>query len=130
MVLLKVTLGLRGLGVSLETIQAMSSALSMVLWGCDSISAEIMGLRELKQLVVSGCIVEGDSEVIIRWGLGHNPGSWRHSSSLYEIKELVAAMSISLHHVPRCQNSLVESLANRRVNSPSMICENFIPEDY
>lgn len=74
-----------------------------------------MGLCELKLLKVFGCLVVGDSDVIIRWGGDQGPGSWHHSSSLYEIKELIATLSISLIHVPRCQNSLANGLANRGV---------------
>lgn len=114
-------------------IRDHSSKVICALYGplgvCDSTSAEVMGLRTLKRLGILGCMVEGDSEVVIRWGLGWGPGSWRHSSSLHEIWELAAAMSTSFHHVPRCQNSLADSLANRGVISLSLFCENYILED-
>lgn len=72
---------------------------------CDFISVEVMsllmGLRELKRLDVSGCMAEGDSEVVISWGLGQGPSSWCHSSCM-KFGELVVVMLISLHCVPRC----------------------------
>lgn len=81
---------------SSKVIRAMYDPLGV----CDSILAEAMGLltgpRELKQLVVIGCMVEGDSEVVISSGLGHGRGSWHQFSTLYKIGELVDALSVSL----------------------------------
>lgn len=98
---------------------------------CDSTHAKVMGLliglRELKNLQLSGVLVAGDSEVIVDWGLGRGLGSWRLLPLLYEIRELVVALSISLSHVDRCQNELANVLG---VTSQSLVCENFIPEDY
>lgn len=68
-----------------------------------------------------GCMVEGDCEVVISWGLGHGKGSWLLSSTLYEIWESVYACSISLSHVVRCQNGLADSLANREADFQSFV---------
>lgn len=40
------------------------------LWVSDSTIVDIMGLREIRRLDVSGCFVEGDSNVVIKWGGG------------------------------------------------------------
>lgn len=62
--------------------------------------------------------------------MGHGHGSWRIHSILYEIRELVLYLAISLVHVPRYQNALADCLENRGVLSQSLFCENFIPKDY
>lgn len=48
----------------------------------DSTKAEvmglIMGLQELKKLRVHNVgFVEGDSKVVVGWGLGHFKGAWK-----------------------------------------------------
>lgn len=73
--------------------------------------------------------VEGDSKVVIRWGGGNGQCSWRLSSYLYEIKDLVASLAISLVHIPRCQNSLADKLANKGVISQFVVYDNVISKD-
>lgn len=73
----------------------------------------VMELRELNRLSIHGCVVEGDSKVVISWGMGLGIGSWPLQSILYETRELVISLSTSLVHVSRCQNMLADSLANK-----------------
>lgn len=48
---------------------------------CNSIRAEtiglLFGLRELRKMGILGCIIEGDSEVVIGWGQGKECKAWR-----------------------------------------------------
>lgn len=57
--------------------------ISAPLGCCDSTKTEVlslfMGLWESHSMVVRGCLVEGDSTVVISWGLGNNVGSWHFS---------------------------------------------------
>lgn len=83
---------------------------------CSSIKAEarvlLVGLRELKKLGASYCIIEGDSQTIISWGLGNCDFSWHLAPVIYEICKLIFLMNVSLIHVSRSQNGLADQLAN------------------
>lgn len=85
--------------------------------------AEAMSLRELKRSGLHGCVVEGNFEAVISWGMCCGSGSYRLLSILYEVRELVVSLSVSLSHVVRCQNGLVDHLANRGIVSHSLVCE-------
>lgn len=89
----------------------------------------LMGLRELHCLQVNGCEAKGDSEVVISWGLGNSSGSWELAPVIYEIREIISSLSISLSHIDRSQNELADKLANSGVNSLMVVVENFLPAD-
>lgn len=86
----------------------VSRALSGLLGVCDSIKAEamsfLMGLLELKQLGIFDCLVEGDSSIVVSWGLGNNSGVWSLLPIIHEIRELVVGLSVVLSHISRSQN--------------------------
>lgn len=48
---------------------------------------------------------------------------------IYEIRELISSLSISLSHVDRSQNKLVDKLANWGINSLSAVVGSCIPDD-
>lgn len=58
----------------------LHKVLSGSLGICDSTMAEtkslFKGLKELKKMGISGCIIEGDSEVVISWDQGKDCNSW------------------------------------------------------
>lgn len=68
--------------------------------GSDSAKPKIigllMGLIELKSTRIEDCIVEGDSVVVIGWGLGKGNGSWKLAQLVYEVKELAILLGIFL----------------------------------
>lgn len=70
---------------------------------CNAIHAKVnsllMGLREIKCIKLKGCEVEGDSAVIISWGKGTCLNSWELASTIYEIRELLSLLFISLIHI-------------------------------
>lgn len=74
----------------------------------DSTKAEVMGLlmglREIRDLKLKVALVEGDSSVVVGWGLGLSEGSWKYAQQIHEIRDLVAALKVDLKHVPRSQN--------------------------
>lgn len=71
-----------------------------------------MGLREINRMKLWGCEVEGDLAVVVSWGSGPSMGSWHLAPIIYEIRELMPLYSISLSHIDRSQNVLVDKLAN------------------
>lgn len=71
-----------------------------------------MGLREINHLMLKDCEVEGDSAVVISWGTRNCLGSWELAPFVYEIKDVVFLLFISLVHIDRSQNKLVDKLAN------------------
>lgn len=70
-----------------------------------STNAELMallfGLRELKAMGRSGCLVEGDSKVVVSWALGHRVGSWHPLHLIQEVRSLIQELGVSLCHVTR-----------------------------
>lgn len=68
-----------------KVVRVISGPLGM----CDSTTAEAMGLlfglRELKQLGIKDCVVEGNSMTVIRWEYGKGDGSWCLAQIVNEI---------------------------------------------
>lgn len=87
----------------------------------------LMGLREFDRFRLKGCKVEGDSAVVISWGLGNCIGSWDLVPIIYEIRELISVLSICLFHVDRSWNELADKLANWGVNFLLVYSENCLP---
>lgn len=60
----------------------------------DSTKAEVMGLlmglREVRDLHMYVTLVEGDSSVVVGWGLGSSSGSWKYSHFIHEIRQLAS----------------------------------------
>lgn len=71
----------------------------------------IMGLQDLRKLGASNVIVEGDSKVVISWGLSSSKGYWKYTHFIHEIREIVTSLNVSLIHVPRSQNALADNVA-------------------
>lgn len=65
--------------------------------------------------------MEGDSSVVVGWGLGSSEGSWKYAQQIHEIRDLVVALQVELKHVPRSQNGLMDKLAKRGVKQPSIV---------
>lgn len=92
--------------------------ISMVglLGECDSIKVELygllMGLRECKRMWLKSFVVLWDSKAVIGWGRGKGDGSWRYAHYIYEIKELVAKLGVTLYHVSKNHNVMADSLTN------------------
>lgn len=86
------------------------------LGACNATQAEsnglLMGLREIKRLKLRGYEVEGDPAVVISWGKGTCMCSWELALIIYEIRELMSLLFISLVHVDRSRNELADKLAN------------------
>lgn len=68
---------------------------------CNAVQAEaysvLMDLRELYRLQLKGCEVEGDSSMVISC-LGMSVGSCELAPVIYEIREIVSSLSLSLLH--------------------------------
>lgn len=71
----------------------------------------LYGLREIKVLGKSRCLVEGDSKVVISWALSLDEGSWIMRRYILKIKVIMREMSIVLKHIPRTQNGVTNRLA-------------------
>lgn len=77
----------------------------------DSIKVEVvalvMGLREIEDMEVRGCLVEGDSKVVVQWGLKRSLGSWHLAHPILEIGCLMKMLK-RVHYswvfskVPQC----------------------------
>lgn len=80
-----------GLGISNGIV---CKVLCGPLGHCNSTKAEaqsmLIGLKEFKKMKVFGCIIEGDSEVVIGWGQGKECLSWRMWRTVYEIMDIAA----------------------------------------
>ena len=50
-------------------------------------------------------------------------GSWRYAHYIYEIRELVAKLGVTLYHVCRNHNVMADSLANWEVGLTSNYCD-------
>lgn len=87
-----------------------------------------MGLREVSCLHLICCEVEGDSAVVISWGKVVSVGPWDLIPIIYEIRDLVSSLSISLSHIERSQNELADKLVNWRVDSLEAFVGNYLPE--
>lgn len=83
-----------------------------------------MGLGELKKFGASNCIVEGDFQTIISWGMGNGNCFWHLSPVIYEIRELISLMNVSLIHVVRNQNGLTDQLANWGIDHDMVHCDS------
>lgn len=70
-----------------------------------------MGFTEIPNLKLHGSWVEGDSKVVVGWGLGHSPDYWKHAQYIHEIMDLIQVLNISLSHIPRSQNDSADKLA-------------------
>lgn len=66
---------------------------------CDSTQAEalalVMGLHESKAMGVLGCLVEGDTNVVVNWGSGKSLKSWVPVHLIHEIRDLVKSCILS-----------------------------------
>lgn len=49
----------------------------------------LMGLREVRDLQLHVPLIEGNSSVVVGWGLSRSPGSWKYAQQVHEIRELV-----------------------------------------
>lgn len=91
----------------------------------DSTKAEVMGLllglREIRDSKLKVPFVEGDSLVVVGWGLGHSEGSWKYAQQIHEIRDLMVALKVELKHIPRSQNGLANKLAKWGVEQPIII---------
>lgn len=99
---------------------------------CDAMLAETMGLLEGLKLAKSkgarGCTLERDLLTVISWGREKRCGSWRLHHLFVEIKSLVNALQAELSHVPRCQNSLANSIAKWSVGQIAIFEGKMLPE--
>jgi len=77
------------------------------------------GLNLAKSKGANGCILEGDSLMVISWGKGLKCGSWRLHHFLAEIKSLTKALNVELIHIPQSQNSLADRIAKWTVGQSS-----------
>lgn len=55
----------------------------------------LIGFCELKNPGVSNAYVEGDSKVVIRWGLDKSNGYWKYANQIHEIWDLMVCPNIS-----------------------------------
>lgn len=96
----------------------------------DSTKAEVMnllmGLKEICDLNMNVPLVEGDSSVVVGWGLGSSKGSWKYAQQIHEIRDL-AALQVKLKHVPRFQKGLADKLAKWGLEQPSIVKTNVNP---
>lgn len=88
-------------------VRDINSTVARVISGrtCDSTKAEIvgllMGLGKLRKMEAArNCIVEGNSTMVIAWGMGKGEGSWQLAHVIYEIRDL-AFFGAFLLHMPK-----------------------------
>lgn len=58
----------------------------------------LMGLRELKRMGVSDCIIEGELAVVIGWGQEKKCNSWQLCNLVYEAHEISSDLGRSFTH--------------------------------
>lgn len=87
-----------------------------------------MGLWEIHDLNLHGSLVEGDSLVVVGWGLGCFSRYWKHAQVIHEIIDLVRMLNIKLGHVPTSQNGLTDKLAKWGTGLGSIVRSNVIPQ--
>lgn len=66
----------------------------------DSIKFKLLSLlydlRELKALGKHGCLVEGNSKVVVGWALGLGEGSWSLLHNIHEVQEIIREMGAKM----------------------------------
>lgn len=55
--------------------------------------------------------MEGDSKVVVSWGLGRSDGLWQLAHYIREIRILMRDLDISLNQISRTQNEAEDKLA-------------------
>lgn len=89
--------------VVLDAIRDSQGEIVRILVGpigiADSTKAEVMGLllglRAARDMHLKGFLVEGDSLVVVGWGLGLLSGSWKFAQLVHEIRELMVFCKLS-----------------------------------
>lgn len=85
-------------------------------------------IRELRNMGFRDCNVEGDSVVVIHWGIGKGVGVWKLAHIIYEIRDWAIELGISFAHVQREQNALADKMANWAVWQSIMFVDSVIPD--
>lgn len=98
--------GLRGFGcVTWDSQEEIVRIIVGPIGVADSTKAKVMGLlmglQEVCDLHMYAILVEGDSSVVVGWGLSCSSGSWKYSYYIHEIRQVVDLLNIGLFHVPR-----------------------------
>lgn len=98
----------------------------------DATQVETMGLLEGLKLArekgAMGCLIEGDSSMVISLGKGESYGSWRLNHLISEIRCIKRDIVAVLLHVPRVQNSLADRIAKWSVNQDNLFAAGVVPE--
>lgn len=100
---------------------------------CDSTKVEVMGLlmglRELKNLGAAHVSVEGESKVVVGWGLGKSDGSWKYVNLIHEIRGLAGSLDLSLSLIFQgSQNAFSDLSVNFGVGLASVVSANVMPD--
>lgn len=80
-------------------------------------------LRSLKRKMA-----EGNSSVVVGWGLGYSTGLWKYVHLIHEIRDLVVSLHIALVHVPRSQSGLAGKTAKWGTELPTVVRSNVMPD--
>lgn len=72
--------------------------------------------------------MEGDSSVVIGWGLGLSPSSWKYAHLIHERRDLIVVFDARLSHVPKSKNGLVDKIAKWGVLLPNVVRSNVLPD--
>lgn len=95
----------------------------------DSTKVELLSLlyslREVEKVGQQGCLVEGDSKVVISWALGLCEGVWKWK---HFIQEIMSRMGIVLYHISRTQNKEADHLAKWGRDQAEMFKGNTFPD--
>lgn len=87
----------------------------------------LFGLRMVKAKEMRSCIIEGNFFLVVSWCKRLSPGYWILSHQLREMRDLCSRMAVEVVHVPKCQNSLADSLAKWGVGAQEMFMgESFL----
>lgn len=65
-------------------------------------------------LGVRRCLVEGNSKVVVHWGLRWSLGLWHLAHLILEMRNLIKILEISIFHVLREMNEVVDAFLPKR----------------
>lgn len=56
----------------------------------------LQGLNIVKEKGLGDCIIEGDSEMVVSWGVRQSWGSWKLINLVWEIRDLIAELQVEV----------------------------------
>lgn len=72
--------------------------------------------------------MEGDSKLVVSWGVIRCIRSWQLYQYVCEVRDLIRELQVVLYHIPRSQNAMADKLAKWGVGLHEVFIGDHFPD--